>query len=59
MNELEQYLKTATRGLWGKRKLEVREELKAHVLERVRKHELLWLSREDAVSKSLSELGPA
>ena len=28
MNELEQYLKTATRGLWGKRKLEVREELK-------------------------------
>ncbi len=57
MNELEHFLKTATRGLWGKRKLEVREELKAHVLERARKHELLGLSREDAVSKSLVELG--
>jgi hypothetical protein len=59
MTELEHYLKTATRGLWGKRKLEVREELAAHVLERARKHELLGLSREDAISKSLSELGPA
>jgi hypothetical protein len=59
MNELEHFLKNATQGLWGKRKLEVREELENHVLERVRKHELLGLSREGAISKSLSELGPA
>jgi hypothetical protein len=59
MTELEHYLKTATRGLWGKRKLEVREELEAHVLERAHKHELLGLSREDAISKSLAELGSA
>jgi hypothetical protein len=58
-NHLEHFLKTATRGLWGKRKLEVREELEAHVLERVRKHEFLGLSREEAISKSLSELGSA
>ena len=59
MNQLEQFLKTATRGLWGNRKLEVREELEAHVLERARKHELLGLSRDDAILKSLAELGPA
>jgi hypothetical protein len=59
MNELEHYLKTATRGLWGKRKLEAHEELENHLLERARKHELLGLSREDAISKSLAELGSA
>jgi hypothetical protein len=59
MNQLEKYLNNATRGLWGKRKLEVREELEAHVLERVRKHEFLGLTREEAISKSLSELGSA
>jgi hypothetical protein len=59
MSELEQYLKNATRGLWGKRKLEVREELEAHVLERSRKHELLGSTREDAISKTLEELGNA
>ena len=59
MTELEHFLKTATRGLWGKRKLEVREELESHLLERTRKHELLGFSREDAISRSLAELGPA
>jgi hypothetical protein len=59
MTELEQFLHTATRGLWGKRKLEVREELEAHVLECAHKHELLGMTREQAISKSLSELGPA
>jgi hypothetical protein len=59
MNDLEKYLRMATRGLWGKRKLEVREELEAHVLERAHKHELLGLTREDAISKSMQELGNA
>jgi hypothetical protein len=45
--------------LWGKRKLEIREELENHVLERARKHELVGLSRDDAISKSLAELGSA
>jgi hypothetical protein len=58
-SELERYLKNATRGLWGKKKLEVREELEAHVLERAHKHELLGLTREDAISKSMQELGNA
>ena len=59
MTDLKQYLKAATRGLWGKKKLEVREELEAHVLERAHKHELLGIAREDAILKSLGEFGPA
>jgi hypothetical protein len=58
-HQLERYLKNVTRGLWGKRKLEVREELEAHVLERAHKHELSGLAREDAISKSIQELGNA
>jgi hypothetical protein len=58
-NQLEKYLKNATRGLWGKRKLEVREELESHILEKAHKHELLGLAREDAISKSMQELGNA
>ncbi len=59
MDDLQHYLKTATRGLWRKRKLEVKEELESHVLERAHKHELLGLAREDAISKSMQELGNA
>jgi hypothetical protein len=59
VNELERYLKNATQGLWGKRKLEVKEELEVHILERARKHELSGLTREDAISKTLEELGNA
>jgi hypothetical protein len=59
MNQLEKYLNNATRGLFGKQKLEVREELEAHVLERVRKHELSGLPREAAILKTLEELGNA
>jgi hypothetical protein len=59
MTELETYLKAATRGLWGKRKLEVREELESHLLEKAHKHELLGLTREEAIFKSMQELGNA
>jgi hypothetical protein len=59
MNEPEQYLNNATRGLSGKRKLEVREELENHVLERAHKHELSGLTREAAILKTLEELGNA
>jgi hypothetical protein len=59
MTELETYLNAATHGLWGRKKLEVREELEAHVLERAHKHELLGLARESAISKSMQELGNA
>jgi hypothetical protein len=59
MTELETYLKTATRGLWGKKKLEVREELEVHILEQARKLELQGLNKPDAIQKVLKQIGPA
>jgi hypothetical protein len=57
MTELEQYLKNATRGIWGKRKLEIQEELERDVLERTKKFELMGFSRDQAVEKAILELG--
>jgi hypothetical protein len=59
MTELETYLNTATRGLWGKKKLEVREELENHVLEQARKLELQGFDQTDAIQKVLEQIGPA
>ena len=57
--ELERYLKAATRGLWGQKKFEVREELEAHILERAHKHELLGFEHQQAISNAIYELGDA
>jgi hypothetical protein len=59
MSNLETYLKAATRGLWGQKKLEVREELEAHVLEQARKLELQGFNHTDAIQKVLERIGPA
>jgi hypothetical protein len=56
---LEQYLKNATRGLIGKRKLDVREELENHVLEQAHKLELQGFNHADAIEKVLEQIGPA
>lgn len=57
MKPLEQYLSQATKGLWGRKKLEVREELTAHILERAYKHEIAGISHETAVARAIEELG--
>lgn len=57
MDSLERYLRQATRGLWGPKRLEVREELEAHILERARAFEVGGLTRLEAVEKVLAELG--
>jgi hypothetical protein len=57
MIELEQYLQKATRGIWGRRKFEIQEELTRDILERTKKFELTGFSRDQAVLKSLEELG--
>ena len=59
MKALENYLNNATRGIWGKRKLEIREELTADILERTRRFELIGLSRETATVRAIQELGDA
>ncbi len=53
----ERYLKQATRGLWGRKQREVREELEAHLHERVMAHRIAGLSETDAVERALAELG--
>jgi hypothetical protein len=53
----ERYLRQATRGLWGRKRLEVREELSAHLCERIKAHHLGDLSESDAIEKALAELG--
>ena len=56
---LEAYLKRATSGLIGKKRLEIREELTAHLLERARKYEIAGLTHLDALVKAIEELGDA
>jgi hypothetical protein len=59
MTPLEQYLNNATRGIWGKRKLEIREELESDITERSKKFVLSGFSRDQAVEKAILELGDA
>lgn len=55
--EAERYLRRATRGLWGRRRREVREELAAHLGERVTAYRIAGLSEHDATDRALTELG--
>jgi hypothetical protein len=59
MTQLEQYLNQATRGLYGKKRLEVREELTNHILEKTRGFEVMGCSPELAMSKAIDSLGKA
>jgi hypothetical protein len=59
MTNLEKYLNNATRGIWGRRKLEIQEELQSDILERTRKHQLAGLSNEIATNQAILELGDA
>ena len=54
---VETYLRRATRGLWGKKRLEVREELAVHLEERALSYQIAGLGETDAVEKALAELG--
>ncbi len=53
----ERYLRRATRGLWGRRRREVREELKAHLHDRVMAYRIGGLGEAEAVERALLELG--
>jgi hypothetical protein len=54
---IEIYLRKSTRGLWGRKKAEVREELSAHIGGRVHDHLVAGHSERDALEKTLIELG--
>lgn len=53
----ERYLQRATRGLWGRKRHEVKEELEAHLHERVMAHRIAGLGETDALERALLELG--
>lgn len=54
---IERYLHGAVRGLWGRKRGEVREELQAHIQVRLAAHRLAGLSETAAVERTLRELG--
>ncbi|CAN5860735.1 hypothetical protein BH24DEI2_BH24DEI2_17370 [soil metagenome] len=55
--DIDRYLMRATRGLWGRRKREVKEELATHIEGRVQAHRIGGLGEETAVQRTLEELG--
>ncbi len=56
-DQTERYLKRATRGLWGKRRREVREELEIHLRDRIQSYRLAGLTEAEAAGRTLRELG--
>ena len=57
MNPLERYLSRATRGLWGRRRAEARQELASHVFERARQLMAGGMCESEAERQVLAELG--
>ncbi|TSA82433.1 hypothetical protein FNU79_13740 [Deinococcus detaillensis] len=57
MKQTERYLRTATQGLWGRARRELRTELQGHINERMAEFRLGGLSSEDAERQTLRELG--
>ena len=53
----ERYLKAATRGLWGRQRRALRDELKGHIDTRIQEFRLGGLSEPDAERQTLRELG--
>ena len=56
-SEVDAYLNKATRGLWGKKKREVEEELGAHIQGRVNAYRMAGSSEKEAVQRTIRELG--
>ncbi|UQN08201.1 permease prefix domain 1-containing protein [Deinococcus sp. QL22] len=57
MKPTERYLRSATRGLWGQAKRELRQELHGHLQVRIQEWRLGGLSETEAERQTLRELG--
>lgn len=57
MRQTEQYVRQATRGLWGRARRELKTELEGHIAERCQDFRLAGLSAEEAERQTLRELG--
>lgn len=54
---IEQYLNRATRGLWGKKRQEVKTELHSHIYEKMHYHMTFGKPQEEALELALHTLG--
>ena len=57
MNEIERYVRRASRGLWGKKRREVAAELRGHIESRVVEFRASGLGQAEAIRQTLRELG--
>lgn len=57
MNDTERYLKTATKGLWGRQRRALRDELSGHISVRIQEYKLSGLPEQEAERQTLRELG--
>lgn len=57
MKPTERYLRSATRGLWGRAKQELRQELEGHLQVRIQEWRLGGLTEAEAERQTLRELG--
>lgn len=57
MNDVDRYLKRATRGLWGQKKRDIQAELRGAVEDKVYRCRLLGLDEAQAVASALRDLG--
>lgn len=56
---LEQYLRNATKGLFGKKKLEVRAEIEGNIREMALEYQIAGMSESEAISRAILEFGEA
>ena len=54
---LERYLNLATRGLWGRKKLEVRRELEGNIREMALEFSIAGLNEHESIQRALEEFG--
>lgn len=57
MNEIDRFLKRATRGLWGQKKRDAQTELRSAVEDKIYRHRLSGLGESEAVRAALRDLG--
>jgi hypothetical protein len=59
MTDLEQFLRQASRGLWGSERQTIRRELESHIRHRAQRYEIDGSSEADAIKLAIADLGEA
>jgi hypothetical protein len=59
MTDLEKFLRASTRGLWGRERQTVRQELESHIRQRSNRYEISGSSEVEAIKLAIADLGEA